>query len=232
MHFVLFPSTMLRRTRAAALALCAAAAIWAPAAAQQHAHHGPEGSVGTVDFRVSCAPAVRADFDRGVALLHHMTYPEARAVFEAVAERDPACAMAHWGDRDDALPAALAGAPGAGGAAARLGGGRAGAGAGAGDGARARAPRRRRRRSGTSRSAEGWWPRIRRWAAAMEEAHAAHPDDAEVTAFYALSQLAAGQVADGPARAQRPGRAGPGRAPRADAGAPGRRCTTPSTRTT
>jgi tetratricopeptide (TPR) repeat protein len=195
MHFVFFPSTMLRRTRAAALALCAAAATWAPAAAQQHAHHGPEGSVGAVDFQVSCAPAVRADFDRGVALLHHMTYPEARAVFEGVAERDPACAMAHWGiamtlfqplwparpDAEvrrrawEAVERAGALGPGTERERALL----------AGAEAFWREP-----------EADGWWPRIRRWAAAMEEAHAAHPDDAEVTAFYALSQLAAGQVAD------------------------------------
>jgi tetratricopeptide (TPR) repeat protein len=194
MRFVLFPPTLLPGTCAAALALCAAAA-WTPAAAQQHAHRGPDGSVGDVDFRVSCAPAVRADFDRGVALLHHMTYPQARAVFEAVAERDPACAMAQWGIAMTLFQPLWPARPGvevrrrAWEAVER---------------ARALGPATERERALLAGAeafwrdpeADGWWPRIRRWAAAMEEAHAAHPDDAEVTAFYALSQLAAGQVAD------------------------------------
>lgn len=54
-------------------------------------------SAGTVDFEVSCAPTVRSEFCRGVALLHSFFYEEARRVFEGVAERDPRCAMAQWG---------------------------------------------------------------------------------------------------------------------------------------
>src|SRR6476661_9046699 len=54
-------------------------------------------SAGTVDFNVSCAPEVRSEFIRGVALLHSFFYEEARRIFTSVAERDPNCAMAHWG---------------------------------------------------------------------------------------------------------------------------------------
>jgi tetratricopeptide (TPR) repeat protein len=54
-------------------------------------------TAGTVDFPVSCAPAVRADFIRGVALLHSFFYEEARRIFTGVAEKDPTCAMAQWG---------------------------------------------------------------------------------------------------------------------------------------
>jgi tetratricopeptide (TPR) repeat protein len=54
-------------------------------------------TAGTVDFPVSCAPAVRADFVRGVALLHSFFYEEARRIFTHVAENDPKCAMAQWG---------------------------------------------------------------------------------------------------------------------------------------
>jgi tetratricopeptide (TPR) repeat protein len=54
-------------------------------------------AAGTVDFPVSCAPAVRAEFIRGVALLHSFFYEEARRIFTAVAEQDPNCAMAQWG---------------------------------------------------------------------------------------------------------------------------------------
>ncbi len=54
-------------------------------------------AAGTVDFPVSCAPAVRPEFIRGVALLHSFFYEEARRIFTAVAEKDPNCAMAQWG---------------------------------------------------------------------------------------------------------------------------------------
>ena len=54
-------------------------------------------AAGAVDFPVSSLPAVRADFTRGVALLHSFFYEEARRVFSDVAEKDPNCAMAQWG---------------------------------------------------------------------------------------------------------------------------------------
>jgi tetratricopeptide (TPR) repeat protein len=54
-------------------------------------------AAGTVDFKVSCAPDARSEFDRGVALLHSFFYEEARRIFTAVAERDPKCPMAQWG---------------------------------------------------------------------------------------------------------------------------------------
>ncbi len=58
---------------------------------------GDMRSAGAVDFPVTCAPAARPDFARGVALLHSFFYEEARRVFTAVAEEDPTCAMAQWG---------------------------------------------------------------------------------------------------------------------------------------
>src|SRR6267143_4744747 len=54
-------------------------------------------SAGTVDFKVSCAPGVRSEFIRGVALLHSFFYEEARRIFTEVAAKDPTCAMAQWG---------------------------------------------------------------------------------------------------------------------------------------
>src|SRR6267143_4122932 len=54
-------------------------------------------AAGTVDFKVSCAPEVRSEFIRGVALLHSFFYEEARRIFTSVAEQDPNCAMAQWG---------------------------------------------------------------------------------------------------------------------------------------
>jgi tetratricopeptide (TPR) repeat protein len=54
-------------------------------------------AAGKVEFPISCAPALQSEFARGVALLHSFFYEEARRVFTSVAERDPKCAMAHWG---------------------------------------------------------------------------------------------------------------------------------------
>jgi tetratricopeptide (TPR) repeat protein len=53
--------------------------------------------LGTVSFSVSCAPAVQAPFNRGVALLHDFWYEEAQRQFDQIAKADPGCAMAHWG---------------------------------------------------------------------------------------------------------------------------------------
>jgi tetratricopeptide (TPR) repeat protein len=53
--------------------------------------------LGTVSFSVSCAAAVQAPFNRGVALLHDFWYEEAQRQFEEIAKADPSCAMAHWG---------------------------------------------------------------------------------------------------------------------------------------
>jgi hypothetical protein len=51
----------------------------------------------SVNFPTSCAPAVRADFNKAVALLHSFWFPEAIKAFEGVAAADPGCAIAYWG---------------------------------------------------------------------------------------------------------------------------------------
>jgi hypothetical protein len=58
---------------------------------------GDLGKVGTVNLPTTCDPALQGEFERGVALLHSFFYSEARRAFEAVAAKDPECAMAHWG---------------------------------------------------------------------------------------------------------------------------------------
>src|SRR6202040_2924893 len=65
-------------------------------AQETHNHSAPE-KLGKVSFPTSCAPAVQAQFDRGVALLHSFAYADAEKAFERIAEQDPHCAMAHWG---------------------------------------------------------------------------------------------------------------------------------------
>jgi hypothetical protein len=74
-----------------------------PAFAQAQAQHdhAAAGSdqIGSdsVSFLTSCAPAVRQDFNRAVALLHSFWFAQAIAAFDDVAAKDPSCAMAHWG---------------------------------------------------------------------------------------------------------------------------------------
>src|SRR5688500_15313557 len=67
----------------------------------QHQEHGAPsrdqlGSA-SVKFETSRAASVRDDFNTAVALLHSFWFPEAIKAFEAIAQKDPACAMAYWG---------------------------------------------------------------------------------------------------------------------------------------
>lgn len=87
-------------TRTCWIAVVALCLVCPPAFAQHESHGGgalSEAQVGTVDFQTSCSPAVKADMNRAVALLHSFWFPEARQQFEAIAAKDPACAIAHWG---------------------------------------------------------------------------------------------------------------------------------------
>jgi tetratricopeptide (TPR) repeat protein len=53
--------------------------------------------IGTVQFPMSCSDAAKPLVERGVALLHHMTYDGAKAAFTAATQTDPDCAMGYWG---------------------------------------------------------------------------------------------------------------------------------------
>ena len=79
-------------TRYLAVALMVLLLAGAPVAS---AHNGEK--LGTVHFPVSCAPAVQADFERAVALLHSFWYEEAVKAFTALTTADPTCAMGYWG---------------------------------------------------------------------------------------------------------------------------------------
>ena len=65
----------------------------------QHDHAAGADQVGSasVNFQTSCAPAVRAEFNRAVALLHSFWFAQAIAAFNGILEKDPSCAIAHWG---------------------------------------------------------------------------------------------------------------------------------------
>src|SRR5262245_58601147 len=63
----------------------------------QHHHVDPNEKLGTVSFPISCDRAVQKPFERGVALLHSFAYEEAGQLFQKIAEQDPRCAIAYWG---------------------------------------------------------------------------------------------------------------------------------------
>jgi len=145
--------------------------------------------LGEVDFPISCSERARGEFDRAVALLHHMTYPQAREAFERVAETDPKCAMAHWGVAVTLFQPLWPTRPGP----AELQRGWE-----AVQKARSLQPPTERERLFIAAAeafflepaSSDYWLRIRRWEQATEQVHATFPDDPEAAAFYALALLA------------------------------------------
>jgi tetratricopeptide (TPR) repeat protein len=151
----------------------------------QHAGH----PLGLVDFPVSCTAQAQVEFNRAVALLHHMTYPQAREAFEQVASTDPKCAMAQWGIAMTLFQPLWPTRPGA---EERKRGWEAVQKAKA-----LQVPGERERLFVAAAEAfflepqeSDYWLRIRRWEQASEKLHAAFPDDPEATVFYALAHLA------------------------------------------
>ena len=53
--------------------------------------------LGRVQFPTSCSAAAQPAIVTGVALLHSFQYQLAEQTFSQAADRDPSCAMAHWG---------------------------------------------------------------------------------------------------------------------------------------
>src|SRR5271169_1148912 len=63
----------------------------------QHSGAAPDEGFGRVHMDISCSPAVAADFDRALALLHNFWYARALERFNQVLADDPGCAVAYWG---------------------------------------------------------------------------------------------------------------------------------------
>jgi tetratricopeptide (TPR) repeat protein len=148
----------------------------------------PDERLGSVSFAVSCAAAVRAPFNRGVALLHDFWYDEAERQFQRIAARDPACAMAYWGiamssyhqiwDRPDADTLARGWTQM--------------------QRASKRPPKTARERAYIAAASRlfqpgdaGYQSRVEAYSAAMGELYRRYPGDIDAGAFYALSLLAA-----------------------------------------
>jgi hypothetical protein len=156
-----------------------------PDARLEHAGH----PLGTVDFQISCSPQVQAAFNRAVALLHHMTYPQAHEAFLQVARTDPECAMAQWGIAVTLFQPLWPTRPGP--AALQQGWD-------AVRQAKSLQPATERERLFVAAAeaffldpaSSDYWLRIRRWEQASEKLYTAFPDDPEAAVFYALAHLA------------------------------------------
>jgi tetratricopeptide (TPR) repeat protein len=175
------------RWRAPALLL--ACCVLAGGTAAAHTGHDDGEQLGNVHFPVSCTEPAQQAFDRGYALLHHMTYPQARAAFQQAAAADPECAMAHWGVAMTLFQPLWPTRPSP--ADRRRGWDEL-------QMARAMAPPTARERQYIATAeaffrepaSEDYWLRIRRWEHASESLYRALPDDDEAAAFYALAHLA------------------------------------------
>ncbi|HEY9449564.1 MAG TPA: hypothetical protein VIQ60_07405, partial [Gemmatimonadaceae bacterium] len=168
------------------VALVVAGARDAIGQAPPHAGH----ELGTVSFSVSCSEQAQVEFNRAVALLHHMTYPRARDSFERVATIDTSCAMAHWGVAMTLFQPLWPTRP----RPAELQRGWEET-----QKARRLEPPTERERLFvaateaffTEPASPDYWRRIQRWEQGMEKVYASYPDDPEAAAFYALALLAA-----------------------------------------
>jgi tetratricopeptide (TPR) repeat protein len=150
--------------------------------------HG-DHNLGSVNFPVTCSAAVQTQFNQAVALLHHMTYPQARVAFEHVAAADPRCAMAHWGVAMTLFQPLWPTRPGP--DALRRGWDEV-------TKAKALQPSTQREQLFIAAAeaffqdpaASDYWLRIRRWEQAMRKLYSTFPEDPEVSTFYALAHLA------------------------------------------
>lgn len=86
----------MRLIRSVLAGFCLVCLAAAPDVAAQHHGHGI-ARLGTVEFKVSCAPAAQTQFHTSMALYHSFAWPQAIAAFKGIAAADPACGMAHWG---------------------------------------------------------------------------------------------------------------------------------------
>ncbi len=185
----LVASPLIRAQAPSASASASASASTSPLSPQSHSHSHAGHASGQVEFPISCSRNAQAAFDEAMALLHHMTYPQAREGFGRVLALDPGCAMAHWGiamtlfqplwptrpalrEREQGWLSVQA--------------------------AQALRPPTARERAFVATAeaffrepaSADYWLRIRRWADATAALHATLPGDPEAAVFHALGLLA------------------------------------------
>jgi tetratricopeptide (TPR) repeat protein len=147
-----------------------------------------------VDFSVSCKSETQDAFNQSVAMLHHMMYEQSREMFLNSTEKDPDCAMLHWGvamtylhplwapPSEKELQKGLEAVE----RAESLGA----------------STQRERDYIDAIKAFFGNWKtlkhgeRITRWEEAQEKIYRIYPEDLDALAFYALSHLATAPKAD------------------------------------
>ena len=177
------------KTTTCLLALFLSASIYSVADDEGHHHEDmSEAQVGTVQFPSSCAASVQKPIERGVAMLHSFWYEEAEKQFQQIEKDDPQCAIARWGvamsiwhqlwNRPDRPTLERGGTELK--QARKLNAG---------------TPRERDYISALSvfyaHPGRAYQKRVTAYSKAMEKVSARNPDDREMSAFYALSLLAA-----------------------------------------
>lgn len=154
-----------------------------------------EETIGTVNFQANCAEHLRPDVDHALGMMHHMMYTQALAEFEAVAQKAPGCAAAHWGVATSILQPLWGTTP----SEAEITRGRE-----AIEQARQTVEDERDKLliEATAAFFEPETGQVRErlsgWIAGMEEAYQAFPEDLNVATLYALSRLTRALYADNP----------------------------------
>ena len=72
--------------------------VTASFADQTHTHSGPDITVGSVTFSVSCSKRARDHIERGLAMFHSFLFDDAELQFTTAANMDAGCKMAYWAE--------------------------------------------------------------------------------------------------------------------------------------
>ena len=154
-----------------------------------------QGDLGTVRLASGCVELADSHASRGLALLHHMTYPEAREAFAAAVEADPGCTLGYWGQAMTLIHPLWSDAP----TDDEIVRGRELV------ETATRQTRPEGRAAGYLSTVAAYFTdgesrtepqRLLEFEGAWRAVHEAHPDDVEARAFYALSRLATASPED------------------------------------
>src|SRR5215470_14967046 len=158
------------------------------------AHANARQDFGKVHFPIACKDSVQDEFDLALAMLHTFSFPAAAEAFMAIAQKDPHCAMAHWGIAATAIGSLYGGRPGP----------MALQGEQAVENAKAIGGKNARERDYIAavgvfyKGADtlDYAARVRAYADALEQLHRKYPDDREAEIFYAYALSALGAPTD------------------------------------
>lgn len=154
--------------------------------------------LGTVVLPVSCDEQAALLVERGLALMHHMTYDASLEAFVHAAEADPDCAMAYWGQAMTHIHPLWSDPP----TGERFENGKAMADKAADVAVAQKATDREKAYIAAVRAYYAEGPSrderaaLARFAAGWETVHQAYPDDVEAAALHALTHLSTADPGD------------------------------------